>query len=146
MTVTISTHSAVTSASGAFTITGVPAATTAHLVPKLTGYTFTPTYIAITNLSGNLTGKNFTAALALTVSGKVTDKATGLPLGGVVVTCGTHSATSSATTGAYAIRSLPVGTSCVLTPALAGKTFTPATITVTSMTTSLHSQNFVAAP
>ncbi len=145
VTVTFLTFSAITSSTGAYTLSGIPAASTGHIVPKLTGYAFTPTYIAITNLAGNLTGKNFTAALALTISGKVTDQATLLPLSGVVVTCGTHSATSGST-GTYTIRNLPVGTSCTLTPSMSGKTFTPATYSIVNMTTSIHSQNFVAAP
>ncbi len=90
--------------------------------------------------------ENFTATVVLTVSGKITDKATLLPLGGVTVTLGSFSAVSNATTGAYTIKNVPTGTSGVLTPSLAGKTFTPASITVTNLQASLHSQNFVAAP
>jgi hypothetical protein len=82
----------------------------------------------------------------LTVSGKITDKASGLPLGGVTVTLGSLSAVSSATTGAYTLRNIPVGTSGTLTASLAGKTFTPPTITITNLLVSLHSQDFVAAP
>jgi hypothetical protein len=39
-----------------------------------------------------------------------------------------------------------VGTSGTLTASLAGKTFTPPTITITNLLVSLHSQDFVAAP
>ncbi len=143
--VTFLTYSATTGANGAYTITGIPAASTGRLVPKLSGYAFTPTSYSITNLSAWINGRNFVATPVLTIGGKVTDQATLLPLSGVVVTCGAFKGTTG-TTGTYTIRNIPLGTSCTLTPSMSGKTFTPATIAVASMTVSLHSQNFVAIP
>jgi hypothetical protein len=146
VTVAFSTYTAVTNSSGAYTISNIPGGTRARVVPTLAGYGFTPGYISVSTLNANLVNENFTATVLLTVSGKVTDNATGLPLGGVTVTLGTLSAVSNSTTGAFTIRNVPVGTSGVLTPSLAGKTFTPPTITVTNLQANLHSQNFVAAP
>ena len=146
VTVTFGTFTALTNTSGVYKISNIPALTRGRIVPSLAGYAFTPSYIAVSSLSGNLVNENFTATVVLTVSGKITDKATLLPLGGVTVTLGSFSAVSNATTGAYTIRNVPTGTSGVLTPSLAGKTFTPTTITVTNLQASLHSQNFVAAP
>jgi hypothetical protein len=146
VTVNFSTFSAVTNTFGAYKIKNVPAGTNAHIIPVLTGYSFTPTYIPVSNLSANLGNENFHAAVELSVSGVVTDQATGLPLGGVLVTLGSLSAVSNATTGAYNIRNVPVGTSGVLTPSLSGETFTPPTITINNLLVSAHSQNFVAVP
>ena len=146
VTVKFSTFSAVTNSAGLYTFSNVPAGTTGHILPTLSGYSFTPTYIAVSNLSATLANQNFTAVVVLSVSGVVTDQATGLPLGGVTVTLGSLSAVSNASTGAYTIRNVPVGTSGVLTPSLAGKTFTPPTRTLTSLLVSVHSQNFVAVP
>jgi hypothetical protein len=146
VTVNFSTFSALTNSSGVYKISNIPGGTSSHIIPILAGYGFTPTYITVSNLSANLVNENFTAAVVLTVSGVVTDQATGLPLGGVTVTLGSLSAVSNATSGAYNIRNVPVGTSGVLTPSLSGKTFTPATITITNLLASVHSQNFVAVP
>jgi hypothetical protein len=146
VSVAFSTFTGLTNSAGAYTISNVPAGTRARIIPSLSGYAFTPASISVSSLSGNLVNQNFTASVVLTVSGKITDKATGLPLGGVTVALGTLSAISNATTGAYTIRNVPVGTSGVLTPSLAGKTFTPAPVTITNLQVSLHSQNFVAAP
>jgi hypothetical protein len=146
VTVNFSTFSALTNSSGVYTISNIPGGTSSHIIPILAGYAFTPTYITVSNLSANLVNENFTAAVVLTVSGVVTDQATGLPLGGVLVTLGSLSAVSNATTGTYNIRNVPVGTSGVLTPSLSGKTFTPPTITINNLLASVHSQNFVAVP
>ena len=146
VTVSYSTFSGLTNSAGVYYITHIPAGTTARVTPKLAGYAFTPTSTYLFNLSKDLGNVNFTATVVLTVSGKITDQATGLPLGGVTVTLGALSAVSNATTGAYTISNVPVGTSGVLTPSLAGKAFTPATITITNLQASAHSQNFVAAP
>jgi chitinase len=143
--ITFGTLTTTTSSTGTYSIASVPAGTRGRIVPSLAGYAFTPSYISVTALSANLVNENFTAAVVFTVSGKVTDAATLLPLAGVTVTLGTHSAITSST-GAYTIRNVPSGTSGTLTPSLAGKTFTPPTITVTNLLASLHGQNFVAAP
>ncbi len=144
--VSIGTFTATTSSTGTYTITGVPILTKGRIVPKLAGYAFTPAYIVVSQLLSNLTNENFTAFPVFTISGKITDKATGLPLGGVTVTYGTFKAVSSTTTGAYTIRNIPAGTSGVVVPSLTGKTFTPINITINNLQTNMHSQNFVAAP
>lgn len=144
--ISFSTFTATTGTNGAYTISHVPAGTRGRLVPSLAGYAFTPGYIALSALSANLVNENFTGVVVYAISGKVTDQATGLPLGGVTVTIGSYSALTSATTGAYTIRNVPAGTSGALTPTLAGNTFTPPTITVTNLQAVMHGQNFVVAP
>jgi hypothetical protein len=140
------TFTATTALNGTYMIANIPAGTRGRIAPALAGYAFNPAYITVSGLTANLVNENFTATVVFAVSGKVTDKATGLPLGGVKVTLGTHSAVTSTTTGAYTIRNVPAGTSGTLTPSLAGKTFTPPTITITNVQTNVHAQNFVAAP
>ena len=139
-------YSAVTDALGAYTLTAIPAATTGHITVKASGYAFSPSFLAVTNLSGNLTNQNFTAAPMYTISGVVYDQATGWYLGGVTVTCGSQSAVSSATNGVYSIHNLPPGTNCALTPSLSGKIFWPAPIAISNLQANLRSQNFVAVP
>jgi hypothetical protein len=144
--ITFGTFTTTTSTAGTYTIAKIPAGTRGRIVPSLSGYGFTPGYISVSALSANLANENFTATVVFTVSGKVTDSATGLPLGGVTVTLGSYKAVSNSISGAYTIRNVPIGTSGTLTPSLAGKTFTPPTLTVTNLQASLHGQNFVAAP
>ena len=146
VTVTFGTLTTTSGANGAYSFSNVAAGTRGRIVAKMTGFTFTPSFISVSGLKSNLTGQNFSAAATYTISGKVTETGTGLPLGGVTVTLGTLSAVTNSTTGAYTIRNIPAGTSGTLTPSLAGKTFTPTTIAVTSLAASLHSENFVAAP
>ncbi len=145
VTIKFSTFTTTTSSLGTYTISNIPAGSHGRIVPSLTGYAFTPTYISVSLLSSNLVNQNFTATVVYTVSGKVTDQATLLPLAGVTVTLGTHSAITSST-GAYTLRNLPAGTSGTLVPSLTGKTFTPTSITIAPLTASLHGENFVAAP
>jgi hypothetical protein len=144
--ITFGTFTATTATNGTYAIANIPGGTRGRIVPSLAGYAFNPAYITVSGLTANLVNQNFTGTVVFAVSGKVTDQATGLPLGGVTVTLGTHSAVTSATTGAYTIRNVPAGTSGVLTPSLAGKTFTPPTITITNVQADVHGQNFVAAP
>ncbi|MDR3575867.1 MAG: hypothetical protein P4L50_18550 [Anaerolineaceae bacterium] len=143
--VTFGTLTATTSSAGTYAFAKIPAGTRGRIVPSLAGYGFTPSSITVSGLNSNLVNQNFTAALVYTVSGKVTETGTGLPWSGVTISLGAFSAVSSAT-GAYTIRNVPAGTSGTLTPSLAGKTFTPPTITVPALTASVHGENFVAAP
>jgi len=144
--ISFGTFTATTATNGSYMIANVPAGTRGRIVPSLAGYAFTPAYLTVSGLTANLVNQNFTGAIVFAVSGKVTDQATGLPLGGVTVTLGANSAMTSATTGAYTIRNVPAGTSGAITPSLAGKTFTPTTITITKLAADVHGQNFVAAP
>ena len=146
VTVHFSTFTAVTDSLGIYRFKNIPGGTTAHILPVLSGYGFSPSYIPVSNLSANLGSQKFTATVLLTVSGIVTDSGTGLPLGGVTVSLGSLSAVSAAVTGAYNIRNVPVGTSGDLTPSLVGETFAPLSIPITNLQTSVHSQNFVATP
>ncbi|PDV98006.1 hypothetical protein [Candidatus Chloroploca asiatica] len=131
-------RSAGTDATGAYTLTDVPSGTWT-LTPTLAGYTFTPTTQTIT-VTGDLDGQDFTATLlTFPVMGRVT--VDGVGLADVVISDGTRSATTDST-GAYTLTDVPYGTH-VLTPTLAGYTFTPATRSVT-VTAALTGQDFLA--
>lgn len=144
--ITFGSFTATTSTAGTYRLANVPEGSKGKIVPSLAGYAFTPASITVAATTGALTNQNFTAVVVYTVSGKVTDKATGLPLGGVTVSLGSHSAVTNSTTGAYNIANVPAGTSGSLIASLAGKTFTPTSIAISNLQASLHSQNFVAAP
>ncbi len=144
--ITFGTFTATTAADGAYSMANIPAGTKGRIVPSLAGYAFTPTDLTVSNLSSNLVNQNFTATPVFTISGKVTDVTTLLPVGGVTVTFGSFSVVSSSTTGAYTIRNVPAGSSGVLTPSLAGEIFAPSSFTITNLQSDLHSQDFVATP
>ncbi len=144
--ISFGTFTATTATDGTYSITNIPSGTKGRIVPSLVGYIFTPTDITVANLSSNLINENFAASVVFTISGKVTDVTTLLPVGGVTVTFGTFSAVSSSTTGAYTIRDIPAGASGVVTPGLAGETFSPSGISVTNLQSDMHGQDFVASP
>ncbi|MCX6868859.1 MAG: hypothetical protein NTV46_22185, partial [Verrucomicrobia bacterium] len=65
VTVSDGTRSAVTAAAGTYTITGVPDAATYTVTPSLSGYSFTPASASVPVMGVNVTGKDFTAAVAV---------------------------------------------------------------------------------
>ncbi|PDV98008.1 clostripain-related cysteine peptidase [Candidatus Chloroploca asiatica] len=136
--ITDGTRTVTTTAMGAYTLTDVPYGTHV-LTPTLAGYTFIPANRTIT-VSGDLDGQDFAATLlTFPVTGRVT--LDGVGLADVVITDGTRSATTDST-GVYTLADVPYGTH-VLTPTLAGYTFTPTTRTI-SVTEALRNQNFAA--
>ncbi|PDV97120.1 hypothetical protein A9Q02_19230 [Candidatus Chloroploca asiatica] len=140
VTVTDGTRSAVTNASGDYTLFSVPYGTHV-LTPTRTGYTFTPPTRTV-SVTGNLEGQNFTAtAQSFIVAGQVT--LDGVGLADVVMTDGTRTVTTTAT-GFYTFTDVPYGT-YVLTLSREGYAFTPPTRTVTP-TSDLVGQDFTAAP
>ena len=100
-------------------------------IPSLTGYTFSPGYLAFTISGADETGLDFSATAPGTtysISGTI-QTAGGAGLTGVTVTAGFHSAITGVG-GTYTIPGVPAGTYTV-TPSLSGYTFSPATISVT---------------
>ena len=72
---------------GDYTIPGIPGGAVGDIVPAYYGgggYTFSPTTFRVT-VTGNLTGQNFTASGARTISGTITGPSGArLPVGAVV--------------------------------------------------------------
>jgi CSLREA domain-containing protein len=126
---------------GYFTLTNVPNGTYT-ITPARTGYAFTPTSRTVIVNNGAVTGQNFTATPAYSVSGRIATSS-GIAIGGVTVQLDAGPAaalTNSA--GYYTFPSVPNG-SHTLTPNKSGVTFTPATKSVTVSGANVSGQNFI---
>ena len=133
--------SVTTNASGQYTFSGL-ANGSYTLTPSLSGYTFSPTSLAVTVNGANVTGQNFTgtaSATTFSVSGTVTTSA-GAAISGVSVSNGSTSVTTNAS-GQFTFSNLANGT-YTLTPSLSGYTFSPATRSVTVSGANVTGQNF----
>ena len=97
------------------------------LTPSKAGYRFSPASIAVTVSGGNVTGQNFTAPVAYSISGAVS----GAIADGVLITLSgaMSDATSTAGGGLYSFFGLANG-NYILTPSKAGYRFSPASIAV----------------
>jgi hypothetical protein len=112
--------SATSSATGAYTITGVTAGT--YLVsPSKTGFRFSPADISVA-VGPSVSGRDFAATAVFTIAGNA-------GVAGATVTAGEKSATSNST-GAYTISGLTAGTYTV-SPSKPEYTFTPPSVAVT---------------
>jgi hypothetical protein len=137
-------YSTATAADGSFTLSNVPYGTTGDLTPSLAGFSFAPSNIHISSLAGNLAGENFAATQFFNISGKVTlGSPGGAGLANVVVSLGAYTGTTAAD-GTYTLANVPAGTSGNLTPSLAGYAFSPSSVHIASLASSLSDQNFTA--
>lgn len=130
---------AVTDANGMYTFSGLVGGTYT-LTPGATPYAFTPA--SLTGTVANLSGLNFTAAVALptySISGTVSGNVSG----GVTMTLtgAANATTVTASNGTYTFPGLANGTYTV-TPSAAGNTFTPGSILVTVNNASITVANF----
>jgi hypothetical protein len=130
-----------TDASGYYAFSGLANGSYA-VTPSLTGYTFDPPNRLVTVSGANVGLQNFSAAavphaISGTVSGAVSQ--------GVTVTLGGASSATTTTnaSGYYAFASLADG-SYTVTPALAGYTFAPASLSVTVSGADVGGQDFRA--
>ncbi|MFD0726507.1 proprotein convertase P-domain-containing protein [Lysobacter brunescens] len=133
--------SVTTNASGQYTFSGL-ANGTYTLTPSLSGYTFSPTSLAVTVNGANVTGQNFTgtaSATTFSVSGTISNSG-GTGISGVSVSNGSTSVTTNAS-GQFTFSNLANGT-YTLTPSLSGYTFSPATRSVTVSGANVTGQNF----
>lgn len=119
-----------TNNSGTYTITNVNSGLSGPLIPAKTGYTFSPTSIYITNISSNLTGKNFTATStnpnSYRISGK-TKEYNGTPIPYATVTFTGLPSVTSASDGAY-YKDVNAGWSGTVSAIKTGYTFSTTTI------------------
>ncbi len=137
------TLSATTTAAGDYSITYVPNGNYT-LSASRTGRVFTPATKSVNVAGANATGQSFSSYPVYSVSGKVTLNAVALP--GVALnlsgTGGTFAAQTNAT-GLFSLAGVPSGT-YTLTPSISGRTFTPATKTITVVSANITSQIFTA--
>jgi len=135
-------HSALTDASGNYTITGL-ADGTYTVSPILSGYYFSPGNQVVTVSGGDKTGIDFTSASSGASVYKITGQITGDVQAGVTVAVdATHSATTDAS-GNYTIGGLADG-SYTVTPTLGGYTFAPGTANATVAGSDITGINFVS--
>jgi hypothetical protein len=153
--VTVSTNtglSATTNASGAYTINNVPGGcsgspVTYTITPSKSGFTYTPASQPVTVTNVNASGVNFSAnAPNISISGTIT-LCDGSGLSGVTVTADTGQSATTNSSGDYTINALPgscTGISYTLTPSLSGYTFSPSSLSVSVLTSSVSGKNFAA--
>jgi len=134
-----------TNASGNYTVS-VPSGWTGTITPSLTGYTFTPTSLNLTNVVAAPAAQNFTANGIINISGTILNGTS--PLSNVRLTFAPATGVSggiltayTSATGAYSI-ALQAGWAGTITPVLRGYTFSPASITLAATSTNLTGQNF----
>ncbi|PAM93863.1 glycoside hydrolase [Flavobacterium sp. IR1] len=126
---------AVSNASGAYSVAGLTAGLNFTVTAAKTGFSYTPASTVYNTIDANKT-LNFTQSAAIvyyTISGTVLNNTT--PVSGVVVTAtstgGTFTGTTNAS-GAYTL-SLPSGGNYTVTAVLTGQTFTPASTVYTNL-------------
>src|SRR5437773_889263 len=146
-TVTLSgTASATTTAnsSGAYSFTGL-ANGTYTITPSRTGYTFSPRSATVTISGANVTsGADFAATSTYSISGTISPTAGGS--GATVTLSGAAIATTTATSsGAYSFTGLANG-AYVVTPSLAGYTYSPSGKNATINGANVTGINFTANP
>jgi len=138
------TGSVVTGVGGTYSFSSLVAGSYT-VTPSLTGYTFSPTNIAIASLAANSTGNNFTAT-AIPVSHSISGTVSGAVSSGVTIAV-TGTATAGTTTdgsGNYTVNGLFDGNYTV-TPSLAGYTFTPNSTSVPMSGANVTGKNFTSA-
>jgi len=129
-----------TNSNGEYTLTGARPNTNYTVTPTRTGFTFTPANRLHSNLSGNVTGADFSAASqTYTISGRITSTTSqptaGQPVSGATVRL-TGSQTAQTTTnsnGEYSFPNLGVGGNYTVTPTLEDFVITPGSRTANSL-------------
>jgi uncharacterized repeat protein (TIGR01451 family) len=133
-----------TAADGTYVLGNLPAGGTFTVTPSATGYTFTPTSTSFANVTTNQVA-DFAAACAPAISGLVRDRLDGA-LAGVTVTLSGSLAATAVTdeNGRYTFSGMPLGQPFTIAPSLAGFTFAPASVSVTTATCGTTPATFVA--
>ena len=134
------TASTTTNAAGNFSFSGLTNGTYS-VVPSKAGFAFTPGSRVVTVNGANVTGVNFTASVARTISGNLTPAAAGA--GSIVTLSGTGQTTTADSTGRYVFTGLTSGNYTVA-PSKSGHVFTPANEIVTVASTDVTANFSVA--
>lgn len=109
---------------GSYSFKNVPDGTKCTLIPKETGYTFTPAEKAI-SINGESVQQNFVSdgkpVSKYTLSGTIS----GAGKAGAALTCGSLGSVTSDAEGKYSFANVPDQTSCTLVPSKTDYSFTP---------------------
>jgi uncharacterized repeat protein (TIGR02543 family) len=137
------TATTTTASNGTYTINGVPHGANITVTPSKTGFSFTPTSHALSNVTSNQTNQNFTATqLTYSVSGTISGATTGDVT--INVTGGHTASMTTNPSGNYTISGIPHGASISITPSKEGYSFTPSVLNLNNITSNQTNQNFTA--
>lgn len=139
--------SAVTDASGYYTISGQQPGGNYTLTPSKNYYTFAPANLTITGLSGNQTGADFTATrTTYTISGRVmTGRGVGITGATVTLSGGAAATATTDAAGAYSFAGLPAGDSFTVAAAKNGHTLTPPSRSYVNLLSNASAADFTSA-
>ena len=132
--------------SGGYSFTGLANGSYTITASK-SGFTFSPSSLAVTVSGANVTGENFTASAVppttYSISGSISSAANGS--GATVKLAGAASATTTAnSSGAYSFTGLANG-SYTITASKSGLTFSPSSLAVTVSGANVTGENFTAS-
>jgi hypothetical protein len=139
-----------TPADGSYQFPGLLNSKNYTVTPSKSGYSFTPVSISTSSLGANMANQNFTAlALASTgyyMKGYILNASgTGISGVSVALTGGVTMSTSTPVSGQYQFLNLPGYAAYFVTPSKTGLIFSPGSINITSLNTSLDNQNFTVS-
>jgi N-acetylneuraminic acid mutarotase len=132
---------AVDATTGVYTLTGLVSGTYTLTPSPATGYAFTPATRSVT-VTGVMSGQDFLLVPTYTLSGHVDLAGSGLP--GVNISTGVGYQATTDASGDFSILVVPEAPLYTLTPSLAGYSFTPATQTVTNLSSNVVGLDFSA--
>ncbi len=139
-----STATATANASGAYTFTGL-AKGSYTVTPSHTGFTFSPTSLAETITTANITGANFTATATTPQTFSISGTVSGSGASGTTLTLSgaASQTTTTNSSGAFTFSGLAKGTYAV-TPSHTGFTFSPTSQSATISTANVTGVNFTS--
>jgi hypothetical protein len=135
--------SVVTDNNGNYAATVLPKGWSGTVVPTLTGYIFDPPYRTYSNVTADIFGSNYIAAIALNFSGYVLNN-TGNPMMNVVLN-GLPGTPVTDANGLFTTI-IPSGWSGNVVPAESGYYFTPPNKVFTNVISSVTNCNFTGSP
>ena len=138
--------STTTNISGYYRIT-VPFGWSGRVTPTLNGYTFSPPYLAYTNVSSNLANRNYTATpIAPPVISGTIRTTGGAGVASVTVSADNGGGSATTNTSGFYSLTVPYGWSGPVTPTLNGYTFTPTYLDYTNVGSDQSNRNYTALP
>jgi hypothetical protein len=142
VSVTLNGITVTSSSDGSYIFNDVSTNVNSAGVSTLSGYTFEPPFVSVSNLSANKKYVSFTGtARAFEVSGRITLGGASLP--GVSVAFNGQTATTNSL-GYYVFANVPFSANGAIVPSLSGYIFTPASRPVNGLSADLLDGDFTA--